>query len=158
MDLAVALDLGDELLGEGVHDRDAHAVQAAGDLVGVVVELAARVQDREDDLERRHALLLRVLLDGDAAAVVLDRDGVVRMDGHLDLGAVARHGLVDRVVDDLPHEMVQARGGRGSDVHAGTLAHSLETLEDLDVFASVVARLVLFSHVCSSHKHWAHNI
>ena len=104
-DLAVAADLNVHLLGERVDDGDADAVQAAGDLIGRVVELAAGVQDRHDDLEGRN-LLDRMLVDWDAAAVVDDRDGVVRMDGDPDLGAEPGHRLVDRVVDDLPHQVV----------------------------------------------------
>ena len=146
VDLAVALHLGDEPLGEGVDDRDAHAVQAAGDLVGVVVELAAGVQDGEDDLEGRD-LLDRVLLHRNAAAVVVHGDGVVRVDGHLDLGAEARHGLVHRVVHDLPHQVVQAGLGRRADVHAGALADGLEALQDLDLPGSVLVLALL----CHAH-------
>jgi hypothetical protein len=51
---------------------DADAVQAAGDLVAVVVELAAGVQDGEHDLGRRTAALVHV--HRNAAAVVDDRD------------------------------------------------------------------------------------
>ena len=145
VDLAVAADLRDELLGEGVHDGDAHAVEAAGDLVGVVVKLAARVEDGEDHLERRD-LLDGVLLHGDAAAVVVDRDRVVRVDGHLDLGAEAGHGLVDGVVHDLPHQVVQAGGGRRADVHARALPDRLETLEDLDGLPAVVV-LLCHAHI-----------
>ena len=58
---------------------------------------------------------------------------------HVDAGAVAGHRLVDRVVDDFPHEGVQpGRAGR-SDVHAGTLANGVESLEHLDVLGGVVA-------------------
>ena len=55
VDLAVARDLGDEPLGERVHDRDADAVQAARDLVAVAAELPAGVQLGQDDLERRQS-------------------------------------------------------------------------------------------------------
>ena len=48
--------------------------------------------------------------------------------------------LVDRVVDDFEDQMVQAALGGVADVHAGTLAHRLETLEDLDHFRPVIAR------------------
>ncbi len=51
-DLAVAVDLGLEPFREGVDDRHADAVQAAGDLVRVVVELAAGVRLGQDDFER----------------------------------------------------------------------------------------------------------
>ena len=144
VDAAVALDLDDEALGERVHDGDAHAVQATGDLVGVVVELAARVEDRHDDLERGD-LLHGMLAHGDAAAVVHDGDGVVRVDGHGDLGAEPGERLVDGVVNDLVDEVVQAARARRADVHARALAHRLEALEDLDL-PSAVFVLVLLRH------------
>ena len=144
VDAAVALDLDDEALGERVHDGDAHAVQAAGDLIGVVVELAARVEDRHDDLERGD-LLHGVLAHGDAAAVVHDGNGVVRVDGHGDLGAEPGECLVDGVVNDLVDEVVQAARARRADVHARALAHRLEALEDLDL-PSAVFVLVLLRH------------
>ena len=56
-DLAVAVDLGLEPLREGVDDRHADAVQAAGDLVRVVVELAAGVDLGQDDLQRALAAI-----------------------------------------------------------------------------------------------------
>ena len=58
VDLAVALDLGDEPLRERVHDRDADAVQAAGDLVALAAELAAGVELRQHDRQRREARAL----------------------------------------------------------------------------------------------------
>ena len=78
-DLAVAPNLDVEALRQRVDHRDADAVEAARDLVGVVVELPARVEVRHDDLERL-ALVLVVHPDRDAAPVVLDRDGVVGVD------------------------------------------------------------------------------
>ena len=68
-DVAVALDLDLQRLGQRVDDRDADAVEAAGDLVAVAVaELAAGVEDRHDDLERPACPPSRSG-DGDAAAV-----------------------------------------------------------------------------------------
>ena len=53
--------------------------------------------------------------------------------------AVAGLGLVDRVVDELEDHVVETRQVVGvADVHAGTLANSLQALEDLDVFGGVV--------------------
>ena len=77
--LAVALHPHLQRLGERVDDADAHAVQPAGDLVAVLVELAAGVQHRHRELDARD-LLDRVDVDRDAAPVVLDRDRVVGMD------------------------------------------------------------------------------
>ncbi len=136
-DLALAQDLDLEPLGERVDDRDADAVQAARDLVGVVVELSARVQVRHDDLERL-ALVLLVHPDRDAAAVVLDRHGVVGVDRDAAEVGVADLGLVDRVVDELEDHVVQAREVvRVPDVHAGALAHGLEALQQLDRIGGV---------------------
>ena len=54
-----------------------------------------------------------------------------------DVRGVAVHRLVDRVVEDLPDEMVQAGGADAADVHAWTLANRLEAFEDGDVFCCI---------------------
>ncbi len=72
-DLAVAADLQFQPFGKGVDDRDADTVQAAGNLVGVIVELAAGVQHGQDDLGRR-AAFGRVHIGRDAAPVVNNRN------------------------------------------------------------------------------------
>ena len=72
-----------------------------------VAELAARVQDGEDEFEAA-LLVLRVHVDRDAAAVVRDRErvaGFVQRDR--DVVGVAVEVLVDGVVDDFPREVVQ---------------------------------------------------
>ncbi len=118
---AVALDPRDELLGERVHDRRTHAVQAARVVVVRRFELAAGVERRQDQLERG-LLVLRVLVDRDAAPVVDDRARrAVLVERHADLVGVPVHGLVDRVVDDLPEKMVEARAVHAADVHGGPL-------------------------------------
>src|SRR5215203_79918 len=136
-DVAVAADLEVQALGEGVDDGDADAVEAAGDLVAAAVpELAAGVEDGEDDLCRRAPLFLH-RLNRDAAAVVLDRAAVVRMEDDADGVAVAGEGLVDRIVDDLVHQVVKTAGAGRADVHAGTFANRLQPLEDGDVLGAV---------------------
>ena len=137
--LAVAVDLEHDARRQRVHDRHADAVQAARDLVAAAAELAARVQRGHHDLGRRLALVLRVLVDRDAAAVVGDAHAAVGQQRHVDARADAGHRLVDRVVDDLPDQVVQAgRAGR-TDVHARPFAHRIEALEHLDVLGGVVA-------------------
>ena len=135
--VTIATNLNDHALGQCVDDGDANAVQAARDLIGRVIELTAGVQDRHDDLERRD-LFNRVLVDGDAAPVVDDRDGVVGVDRHLDLGAETGHGLVDGVVNDLPHQVMQTAGARRADIHARALTNGLETFENLNLAAIVI--------------------
>ena len=90
----------------GVHHGHADAVKAAGDLVAAVIELAAGVRSVITTSAARSAR--RVLVHRDAAAVVDHGDRVVDVDGDVDLVAVAGERLVDRVVDDLVDQMMQA--------------------------------------------------
>ncbi len=121
---------------ERVHAAHAHAVQAARDLVAVLVELAAGVQLGQRDLGRRAlglVLVVHLHAGGDAAAVVGDADRVVAVDGDDDVVAVAGQRFVDRVVDHLEHQVVQAGAvGRVADVHARAFAHRLQAFQDLD--------------------------
>ena len=136
VDLAVAPDFEVEVLRQRVDDRHADAVQAAGHLVAVVVELAAGVQHGQHDFGRRLAALVEI--DRNAAAVVDDRDRAVDVNRDVDLIAEAGQRLVDRVVDDFVDEVMQAgRTGR-ADVHRGPLADGFETLENLDLVGAVV--------------------
>ena len=111
-------------------------MEAARNLVAVVVELAAGVKHRQHDFGRR--LAARVLIDRNAAAVVDDGDRTVDVNRDVDLVAEARQRLVDRVVDDFVDEMVQAgRPGR-ADVHRRPLADGLEAFENLDLVGGIL--------------------
>ena len=149
-DVALAADLGVHAGGQGVDDGDADAVQAARDGVTAATELAAGVEDRHDDLDGG-LVLGGVLVDGDASAVVDDLDAAVCLDRDLDVVGVAGQGLVDGVVDDLVHQVVQAAFAGGSDVHARALADGFQALEDGDVRCAVglfaFGGLLVVSHV-----------
>ena len=156
VDFAFAADFRDEAVGEGVDALRADAVQAAGDLVGALVELTTGVEVGEHELERRH-LFFRVHGDGDAAAVVFDGERTVRMDLDFDALAITGEGFVDRVVDDLIHAVMETRLVRIADIHTRSLADGLEALEALDVggavtfvagvLAAVGGFLGIFAHV-----------
>ena len=132
--VAVAADVDGQPLGAGIDDRCADAVQAAGHLVAGVLaaELAAGVEDGIDDGDSGQAGI-RLDIHGDAAAVVGDLDDVVLQDLDFDVVAVTGQSLVDGVVHDLVHQMVQAALAGGADIHTGALAHSLQTFQDLDL-------------------------
>ena len=55
------------------------------------------------------------------------------------MGRVARHCLVDRVVDNFPDQVVEAPSVGRSDIHARSSPHRIEALEDLDALGVVVA-------------------
>jgi len=122
VDLPASVNLQNQLVGQRIDHRDTDAVQAAGYLVGIVVELPAGMQDRHDDFGRR-AAFFRVNIHRDAATVVRDRDGLVRVNRYSDAVAETGQGLVDRIVNDLKDHMMQTRAViRVTDVHARTFA------------------------------------
>src|SRR5262249_37568064 len=129
VDAAFALHRDLEPLGERVHARHADAVETAGDLVRALVELPSGVDARQPDLDGRDPLR-RVDADRDAAPVVGHADRAVLTDHDLAAARVAGEGLVHRVVDDLPDQVVEAADVRVPDVHRGTDADGLEALED----------------------------
>jgi len=136
VDFAVTADGQAQHFGQRVHAGHTHAVQPAGHLVAVLVELAAGVQFGQCDFGGRTlGFVLVVELDagGDATAVVDDTDGVVGVDGDQNVIAMAGQRFVDGVVHHFEHQMVQAGAiGRVADVHAGALAHGFQAFKNLD--------------------------
>ena len=132
VDLPVLEDLHLQPLAEGVDNRRAHAVEAAGDLVAPAAELSAGMENGIDHLQGGPS---RLGLDvhGDAAAVVRHGDSVPGVDGDVDLRAVARQRLVNGVVHDLINQVMEARGGRGTDIHARALADGFQSFQHLDL-------------------------
>ena len=117
-------------------------MQTTGNLIAAAAELAAGIEDGENDLERRHVLALGVLLDGNATAVIDDGAGSILIEGYVNLVAKTGKRLIDGVIDNLVDEVMQALGTRRSDVHAGTLADMLQTFENLDVLCAVAGFLL----------------
>ena len=124
-------------LGQRVHHRRAHAVQATGIGVVLVAEFAARVQAGIDQFDAAD-MQLRVLVHRHAAAVVPYRGAAVLMQGDDQLGSEAAQGLVNAVVHDLPQQVMQPARARGADVHARTHAHRVQPLQHLEL-SGVVA-------------------
>jgi hypothetical protein len=137
-DVAIPGRLDAEEVGQGVDDAHSDAVEPARDLVAAAAELAAGMEDGVDDLEG--VLPGGVLADRHAAAVVDHLERVVWLDRDPDRRGVAGHRLVERVVDDLPDEVVEAADVGRADVHPGPSPDRLQALEDLDARRGVVAR------------------
>lgn len=110
---AAAPDLDFQPCRQRIGDRNADAVQAAREVVGIagflLVELAAGVQLAEDQFDRRPPFL-RVDFDRNAAAVVGNLDQAVGADQYADPLGVAGKRLVGGVVDDLLDDV--GRAGR----------------------------------------------
>ena len=151
MDLAPSADLELEPVRQRIDHRDADAVQAAGHLVGVLVEFSAGVELGHDDLGRRYTFR-RVQVGRDAAAIVGDGARAVRIERYRHQRRVPAQRFVDGVVHHLVDHVVQARAViRIADIHARTFPDGVEALQDLDgirpVFgAAAVAVLGLVVH------------
>ncbi len=147
VDLAAAVDLGDQKRRQCIDARYAHAVQTARYLVAALVELTAGMQHRQDDLQSRLALLL-VEVGRDASAVVLDRYRIVFVYGNVYVGTVTGQRLVYGVVHDLVYEMVQTLLADIADIHGGAFANGFQALQHLDVGGGILLfllqRLFLF--------------
>ena len=107
-------------------------MKAAGDLVAAAAELAAGVKDGIDHLQSR---LPGLGLDvhGNTPAIVGNFDNVAVQDGDGDIFTVPGQSLVNGVVHDLIDQVVETGGGGGADIHARTLPHGLQALQDLDL-------------------------
>ena len=157
--LAIAPDGQVHPVGQGVHHRDADAVQTAGDLVGILVELTAGMELGHDDLGRRDTFFL-VDVSRDAPTIITHRGRTVGMERHQDFRTMAGKGFVDRVVDDLIDHVMETRTVIGiTDIHARALAHGVEPFEDLDRLRAVfLIRLfrhgfvVQVSHACDHSR------
>ena len=140
--LAFAPDGEFEPFGQGVDHRNADTVQAARDLVGVVVrgvlELPARVQLGHDHLGRRHAFF-GVHAGGNAAPVIFHRNRAIGVQFDQNEVAMPRQRLVDGIVRDFEHHVVQARSVVGiADIHPRALAHRIEAFENLDRIRAIL--------------------
>ena len=140
MDVPLAHDLHLEPLAHGVDRAHPHTVQPSAHLVARVIELPSGVEHGHHDLGRAHTPLGHDA-HGDPTSIVFHGDRPVEMDRHVHARAIPAEMFVDRIVDDLPDEMMQARSiVHVADVHARPLAYRLEPLEDRDAGAVVGRR------------------
>ncbi len=130
-DLAFAVARRFEPGGERVGHAHTHTMQAAREAVGAAlafVELAARMQAREDQLDHRR-VFFRVQAKRDASAIVFDAHRAIGVQGDLDLFAVAGQRFVGGVVQ---HFLDDVQGVVGAGVHARPLLNGLQALEHAD--------------------------
>lgn len=93
----------------------------------MVIEFAAGVESREDDLE--HAFFGDgMFIDGDAASVVGHGHGATLfVECDADFFGVTVHGFVDGVVEDFPEEVMETGFSGGTDIHSGTQSDGFKT-------------------------------
>ena len=116
-------------------------MQTAGRLIGVIVKLAACVQDSQHDFHGGFVWIVFVLADGDAAPFVGYGYRIVIMDRDIDVGAVACAGFVDGVVYDFVDEVMKAVGAGAADVHCGPFADSFKPLKNDNIAFIIIGWL-----------------
>jgi hypothetical protein len=73
-------------------------VEAAGNLVGIFVKFAARVEPGHDQFQGAD-MLGGVDIHRDTPAIVLHPDHIVPFQDYQNIIAVALHGLIDRIIN-----------------------------------------------------------
>ncbi len=121
-------------------------MQAAGNLVGILVELATGMQDAHDDFGGRALRLMLVVkfdADRNTATVIRHRNRIVGMDGDDYFITMTRQRLVDGIVDHLEYHVMQTSAiGSITDIHARPLPDCLQPFELLDgVFVVTIVDL-----------------
>ena len=135
--LAIATHAHNNLSGKRIHNRNAYTVQAAGNLITFAAEFTTCMEDGEYNLDGWD-FFLGVLVYGNAAAIVDNGDGVVLMDGNLNVVTIASKSFIYCVVYNLVHQMVKAARTGRTDIHTRALAHCFKAFQDLNVLAAVV--------------------
>ena len=88
-----------------------------------------------------------MLVHGDTAAIILNSNRVIFVDGYFNMCAVTSHSLVDGVVNGLIYKMVETFLRNVTDIHGWTFTHSFQTFEDLNVTRGIIVYVVLiFCH------------
>ena len=111
-------------------------MQTAGEFIGTVTELAASMEAGKHEFHRGNLRHL-VHFHRDAAAIVLNGDGAVRVDGDPNVFTMTGKVLVDRVVHHFKHAVVQAALIGIADVHAGSEPDGFEAFEFLNLIGTV---------------------
>ena len=126
-------------LGKGVDHRRAHPMKTAGYLISAAAKLSSGVKHGIHHLQSGPSGLL-LDVHRNAPAIVRDPNHIPVQNLHGDVVAVARQGLINGVIHDLIHQMMETRGRGGSDIHARTLPDRFQPLQHLD-FRSIVFML-----------------
>ena len=116
-------------------------MQAAGmEVVVPLAKLRSGVQRGEDQLKRR-PFVLGMQIDRNPPAIVRHRDRIaVFVQRDRDVIGKAIDVLIDGIVHNFPHQMVQSLAVDAADIHRRPFADRLEAFENGDVFGGIGGR------------------
>ena len=113
-------------------------MQAAGCLIDLVGEFAARMQRRQDDFQRRFVGKFGVSVDGDAASVITNGKGAIGEQLHFDAVGVARHRFVHGIVKNFSRQMMACPFIGAADIHAGAQADGFQPFKDFNILGGII--------------------
>ena len=76
-----------------------------------------------------------------APAVILNGNGIVLVDGNIDLICIAVSRFIHCVVDYFPEHVMKAAAARAADIHAGTHSNCLQALHYPYIFNCIIMLL-----------------
>ena len=141
--LAAAAHLGTQVVAQRIHTTHTHAMQATRHFVGSFVEFTAGMEHGHHHFKRRFVELF-VHIHRNTATIVAHRHGVVGVDAHFYLVAIACQCFVDGVVHHFRYQVVHTLDVGVTNIHCRTFAHCLKAFEHLDVGCGI---LLLFAFV-----------
>src|SRR5258708_626482 len=115
-------------------------MQSTGNFVGRSIKLSAGVQLGHHHLRRRNFFSVDLhVIHGNSAPVVDYGDGVVDVNGDVNLLRETSKRFVDGVVHDFVYQVMQPHLTVGADVHGWTLAYRLHAAKNFDGIGRVIA-------------------
>ncbi len=100
-------------------------MEAARDLVGLLVEFSPCMEHGQNDFEGTLVVLLH-RVDGDPPAVILDQERPVFIDDDADTVAEPGQRLIDGIIHDFIHKVVEPTGISTPDIHGRAFTYRLE--------------------------------
>ena len=137
VDMTLTVDLCTKIIREGVDTGNTDTMKTTRNLIGILVELTARMQHGHYNLKSR-TMLFRVHIDRDTTSVIYNLYGIVLKNEDLDIICITCKCLVDTVINDLTYKVVKTLNTCVSNIHGWTLAYSLQSFQHLNMAGIVV--------------------
>src|SRR5574344_1515915 len=101
-------------------------MQTAGNLIVLFVEFSAGMETCQNELQSAY-MFRRMHVDRNSASIIDNTANVVFFERNSDCVAVSRHSLVDAVVNNFVHKMMETIRTSGTDIHTWAFTYCLKT-------------------------------
>lgn len=125
MEFTVALYRYFKQRGKCVHDGNANAVQATGEVVVTLRKLTAGVESGQDQFDARQPFLF-MEIDWHTAAIVFNTQRTIGVKHHVNTAGVSGEGFIHTVIDHFLGQVVRTTG---VGVHSRALTHRVQAAQ-----------------------------